>query len=680
MNAKSTLLSVGMIFKNEVRCLERCLKSLLPLREKIPMEIVMADTGATDGSREIAEKYADILFDFPWRNDFSAARNAVLERCSGKWYLAIDADEWLQDGNELVRFVKDNSHSYETAVVTQRNFQDMSKPDLYSDTFPMRMLLLSTGRRYSGVVHEDFGWSGMRSIGLRKTILLHDGYCRNIIREKRNRNLPLLRETLSKDPDNIRTLVQCIESSNDEDDAFYYAQRALEVLQRNPSSIKNDFVPSLYRHAIRLAGKKGMVDEAMQWLADGLKAWPNSIVLRIDGEAAVTFSCHTAERWSESVEHALRCRKAIDEWDNNINGIREAKELIFASPSADTPDTRLIIPFLIFLGHMNMEQWENAEADFPLLALDKFDESNLSSAAHCVLRAAPYWKHPGRALLACWNTENGPTILPSIFAEQTDRSALAAITELGDCDAARSARIMLTDNLADITMELAALEKWTGLFPNALYHALELGLVFPPLERPLNLEEMDVLAASMRIDQTLKLVFEIRDISPDADMQSLLWRRALVLAAMRNYDWSEGEDRYAFARIFTEAERAFLPRCYTEETLRDLYALPPLHRFGWHCIRVIDALDAGDLVGAAQTLRNALENCPEQKSMVEFLLSEVRKREKRRVMERAPAELKELAEKIRAILARYPPDDPAVAQLKSSPAYQRVADLIEYIE
>ena len=86
------VLSIGIIFKNEIRCLERCLKSLQPLREAVPCELVMADTGSDDGSREIAEKYADILFDFPWINDFSAARNAVMDRSTGAWFLTLDAD------------------------------------------------------------------------------------------------------------------------------------------------------------------------------------------------------------------------------------------------------------------------------------------------------------------------------------------------------------------------------------------------------------------------------------------------------------------------------------------------------------------------------------------------------------------------------------------------------------
>ena len=97
------LLSIGIIFKNEIRCLERCMKSLQPLRDAVPCELVMADTGSDDGSRDAAAKYADILFDFPWIDDFAAARNAVIERSSGEWFLTIDADEWLdEDVSQLV--------------------------------------------------------------------------------------------------------------------------------------------------------------------------------------------------------------------------------------------------------------------------------------------------------------------------------------------------------------------------------------------------------------------------------------------------------------------------------------------------------------------------------------------------------------------------------------------------
>ena len=43
------VLSIGIIFKNEIRCLERCVKSLQPLRDAVPCELVMAPWMQTSG-------------------------------------------------------------------------------------------------------------------------------------------------------------------------------------------------------------------------------------------------------------------------------------------------------------------------------------------------------------------------------------------------------------------------------------------------------------------------------------------------------------------------------------------------------------------------------------------------------------------------------------------------------
>ncbi|MDE7219972.1 MAG: hypothetical protein K2O45_10190, partial [Oscillospiraceae bacterium] len=72
-------------------------------------------------------------------------------------------------------------------------------------------------------------------------------------------------------------------------------------------------------------------------------------------------------------------------------------------------------------------------------------------------------------------------------------------------------------------------------------------------------------------------------------------------------------------------------------------------------------------------LRKGLDTAKDMKPMVEFLTEHTPQ-----LQEAKPTgELLELAEKVRAMLSAYPPDDPAVAMLKQSAAYQKVAQLIE---
>ncbi len=85
--------SVCMIAKNEEHHIEQCLRKLL----RYDMEIVVADTGSTDKTKEIAAKYTNKVFDFAWCDDFSAARNFAVSKASNNWILILDCDEYVQD-------------------------------------------------------------------------------------------------------------------------------------------------------------------------------------------------------------------------------------------------------------------------------------------------------------------------------------------------------------------------------------------------------------------------------------------------------------------------------------------------------------------------------------------------------------------------------------------------------
>lgn len=83
-----------MIVRDEEEVLSRCLDSV----QKEADEIVIADTGSRDKTVEIARRYTDRVFFFPWTDDFSAARNFVFSRASGDYLMWLDADDVIPDG------------------------------------------------------------------------------------------------------------------------------------------------------------------------------------------------------------------------------------------------------------------------------------------------------------------------------------------------------------------------------------------------------------------------------------------------------------------------------------------------------------------------------------------------------------------------------------------------------
>ncbi len=99
-------LTAVMIVKNESSCLGACLDSLRGIVDGL----VVADTGSTDATREIALAAGARVIDIPWENDFSKARNRCLEAADGDWLLQMDADEVLDPaGAARIRAVVDGN-------------------------------------------------------------------------------------------------------------------------------------------------------------------------------------------------------------------------------------------------------------------------------------------------------------------------------------------------------------------------------------------------------------------------------------------------------------------------------------------------------------------------------------------------------------------------------------------
>lgn len=170
------ILSIGMIVKNEEKHLDRCLSALKPLLSGVESELIIADTGSTDRTVEIAKKYTENVFFFEWIKDFSAARNSTLQRARGEWFMFIDADEALVSCDEIITFFKSGEYrEYNCATYIQRNFSDLEMRE-YADFRAPRMTKLSADTRFVNAVHEKLVPFCAPQKHLDKTIANHCGY------------------------------------------------------------------------------------------------------------------------------------------------------------------------------------------------------------------------------------------------------------------------------------------------------------------------------------------------------------------------------------------------------------------------------------------------------------------------------------------------------------------------
>ncbi len=188
-------ISVCIIAKNEEKNIERCLKSLRPY----PFEIIVADTGSVDRTKEIALRYTEHVYDFAWCDDFAAAKNFAVSKASRPYVLVLDSDEYIISldfdafSDVVLKHPKDVGRLRIIHTLTQKN-QVQEKKEWISRIFAKEHY------HYEGRIHEQLESSGKKAYRTYQTPLVigHTGYdlTEEQKRKKAERNISLLEKEL----------------------------------------------------------------------------------------------------------------------------------------------------------------------------------------------------------------------------------------------------------------------------------------------------------------------------------------------------------------------------------------------------------------------------------------------------------------------------------------------------
>jgi len=194
-------ISACMIVKNE----EKVLEKTLPILSAGVDEIILVDTGSSDNTIALAEKFGARVYYFKWIDDFSAARNASLACATGDYILWVDADEFikLEDLKTLRAVLDEGKEKAYQLPIYECKFGEEAGASFY---FRIKVFRNHKGfhfeRPFNEQVYTVNGGLLDTSAFLPNVKIAHWGrdLASDKMKVKKERNFRILRESIEKSP------------------------------------------------------------------------------------------------------------------------------------------------------------------------------------------------------------------------------------------------------------------------------------------------------------------------------------------------------------------------------------------------------------------------------------------------------------------------------------------------
>ena len=202
--AQEINISACAIMKNEISHVEAWLDNVRVFAQ----EIIVVDTGSTDGTNEFLAKQPDVkLINYEWQHDFAQAKNMALQETTEDWLVFTDADECYYHPKNIIEYLRQLDKQYADMDVIfcpiDNIDADNNNEIINSDVVP-RIIRNHVGIKYMGAVHEQLTkgrepWQDIKYIVADRNLAIrHSGYSTKVITFKYQRNYDILCQVMKK--------------------------------------------------------------------------------------------------------------------------------------------------------------------------------------------------------------------------------------------------------------------------------------------------------------------------------------------------------------------------------------------------------------------------------------------------------------------------------------------------
>ncbi len=266
-------LSLCMIVRDNETTIRRCLASISPWVD----EIVMVDTGSTDATMEICKEFGVRLFEFPWCDDFSAARNESLKHARGEWILWMDSDDVIpQEQAQRLRQLVDCVHTNNCLGYVLQVHCPSEESAQLTIVDHVKLFRNRSSIRFEHRIHEQI-LPSIRAAGgevkFTDIYLIHEGSIQTaaVRARKLERDLRILALDLESRPDHpfiLFNLGMTHEHAGNFSEAIKYLMRCLEL-----SSPAESHVRKAWAILVSCWQRQGAPAQAARTAVDGLNVF-----------------------------------------------------------------------------------------------------------------------------------------------------------------------------------------------------------------------------------------------------------------------------------------------------------------------------------------------------------------------------------------------------------------------